>query len=289
MSDPDIPKIPLPDRARIDPDDSDDSDDPDDPDSGSLDSDSDLSRQSLASSHSRDQIRERLDQGHRVDYLPDFIYGAIDGTVTTFAVVSGVAGADLSSGIVIVLGLANLVGDGFSMAASNYSGTRVEQQLRQRMRSREADEIEIYPEGEREEVRQIYAAKGFQGDELETVVRVITSDKQQWIDTMMSEEMGIGPSQRSPIKAAAATLVAFVVVGFIPLISFVMQAISPGGLGDAYLSSIILTAIAFFCVGAVKSRFVDQYWLVSGIETLALGGSAASLAYVVGWSLRGLT
>ncbi|WP_146575812.1 VIT1/CCC1 transporter family protein [Neorhodopirellula pilleata] len=247
------------------------------------------SRQSLAKTHSRDQIRERLDQGHRIDYLPDFIYGAIDGTVTTFAVVSGVAGADLSSGIVIVLGLANLVGDGFSMAASNYSGTRVEQQLRQRMRSREAYEIETYPEGEREEVRQIFAGKGFQGEELETVVRVITSDKERWIDTMMTEEMGIGHSQRSPIKAAIATLAAFVVVGFIPLISFVWQAISANGLGDAYLSSVILTAIAFFCVGAVKSRFVDQHWFVSGIETLALGGSAASLAYLVGWSLSGLT
>jgi len=247
------------------------------------------SRQSLANSHSRDQIRERLERGHRIDYLPDFIYGAIDGTVTTFAVVSGVAGAELSSGIVIVLGLANLVGDGFSMAASNYSGTRVEQQLRQRMRSREAHEIETYPEGEREEVRQIFMSKGFEGEDLDNVVRVITSDKERWIDTMMTEEMGIGHSQRSPIKAAIATLVAFIIVGFIPLMSFVLQAIWPASVGDAYLASVILTAIAFFCVGAVKSRFVDQHWLVSGIETLALGGSAAALAYLVGWSLSGLT
>ncbi|MEP2309872.1 VIT1/CCC1 transporter family protein, partial [Rhodopirellula bahusiensis] len=82
-----------------------------------------LDRQKLADEHSIDQIRDRLNVENKPDYLADFVYGAIDGTVTTFAVVSGVAGADLSSSIVIILGFANLIGDGFSMAASNFLGT----------------------------------------------------------------------------------------------------------------------------------------------------------------------
>ena len=242
----------------------------------------------LAMEHSPHKIRQRLSAGHRPDYLPDFIYGAIDGTVTTFAVVSGVAGAELSSSIVIVLGLANLVGDGFSMAASNYSGTRVERQLQTKARDREAKEIDAYPEGEREEIRQIYAAKGFTGSDLERAVEIITADKERWIDAMITDEMGLSLTERSPLKAASATMIAFLMIGFIPLIPFLANAFELSLVGRPYLASCLLTAMAFFFVGAVKSRFVNQFWLWSGLETLGLGGSAAALAYIVGMSLRGL-
>ena len=244
-------------------------------------------RELLVEEHRPDEIERRLRDAHRPGYLPDFIYGAIDGTVTTFAVVSGVAGAELSSGIVIVLGLANLVGDGFSMAASNFSGTKVERQLRDKARSRESREIDVYPEGEREEIRQIYAAKGFEGDDLDRVVEVITSDKDRWINAMMTDEMGLSLSIRSPLRAAAATMVAFIVVGMIPLLSFLIQAIWPSAITNAYLWSCLLTGVAFFLVGAAKSRFVEQTWYGSGLETLLLGGAAAGLAYLVGYWLRG--
>jgi len=246
------------------------------------------SREELKALHGRDQIRHRLQDGQRPDYLPDFVYGAIDGAVTTFAVVSGVAGARLGSEIVIVLGLANLVGDGFSMAASNYLGTRVQGQLNDRVRQRESLEIDTYPEGEREEIRQIFAAKGFSGEALEQVVRVITSDKDRWIDTMMTDEMGLSLTVRSPLKAATATMAAFLLIGAIPLLSFVVQTLQPDALGNPYPASCYLTAAAFLLVGAIKSRFVDQPWYWSALETLALGGAAAGLSYLVGRALSGL-
>lgn len=238
--------------------------------------------------HSPQCIGKRLANGHHPNYLPDFVYGAIDGTVTTFAVVSGVAGAELSATIVIVLGFANLIGDGFSMAASNFLGTRVEQQLRRKAREREAAEITAYPQGEREEVRQIYAAKGFAGNDLERAVEIITSDRDRWIDTMLTDEMGMSLTTRSPIKAGAATMTAFLLVGCLPLIPFVVSGIAGATHGSSYVASCLLTGIAFFLVGAVKSRFVDQPWGWSGVETLTLGGAAAVLAYLVGWSLREL-
>lgn len=247
-----------------------------------------LEPEKLAADHTREQIRARLERENTPDYLSDFVYGAIDGTVTTFAVVSGVAGADLSSSIVIILGFANLIGDGFSMAASNYLGTRTDMQLHDKLRAREAAEIDAYPEGEREEIRQIYAAKGFQGEVLESVVETITADKARWIDTMLTEEMGISLTRRSPLRAALATMVAFLLIGLIPLMPFVLQLINADWFSRPYVASSLATAIAFFVVGAIKSRFVDQRWYWSGLETLLVGGAAAVLAYFVGMAMGGL-
>ncbi|MEL6104735.1 MAG: VIT1/CCC1 transporter family protein [Planctomycetota bacterium] len=249
----------------------------------------DLDRQRLADEHSRERIRERLDAAHRANYLSDFVYGAIDGTVTTFAVVSGVAGAGLSSEIIIVLGFANLIGDGFSMAASNYLGTRTDVQLQNKARMREAAEIDAYPEGEREEIRQIFASKGFEGEDLERAVETITEDRDRWITTMLTEEMGMSLTVRSPWLAAATTMVAFLLIGLIPLVPFVMQSISQFISIEPFGLSLALTAVAFFLVGATKSRFVDQRWYWSGLETFLVGGSAAALAYLVGMGLGQLT
>jgi len=155
---------------------------------------------SLKADHTPRAIARRLRHGHRPRfYLKDFVYGALDGTVTTFAVVAGVAGAKLSAGIVVVLGLANLVGDGFSMAVGNYQGTKAEEELRQLHRRIEADHIDRYPDGEREEVRQIFAAKGFDGEDLERAVTQITADRERWIDTMLTDELGLALEGPDPV------------------------------------------------------------------------------------------
>lgn len=244
-----------------------------------------LDRQQLVDEHSIDQIRDRLSVENKPEYLADFVYGAIDGTVTTFAVVSGVAGADLSSSIVIILGFANLIGDGFSMAASNFLGTRTDMQLHEKAKAREAAEIDAYPEGEREEIRQIFSAKGFDGQPLEQVVDTITANRSVWINTMLTEEMGLSLTRRSPLRAGSATMTAFLAVGLIPLLPFVAEYFSPTLNMSPYTQSSLMTAVAFFTVGAAKSRFVEQRWYWSGLETLCVGGAAALLAYLVGMAL----
>ena len=114
--------------------------------------------------HTPDRVSQRLEEGTPQSYLKDMVYGGIDGTITTFAVVAGVVGADLSAGIVVILGLANLVADGFSMGVSNFLGTHAEKQFLHKIRKEEEAEIQLIPDGEREEIRQIYAAKGFEGE-----------------------------------------------------------------------------------------------------------------------------
>jgi VIT1/CCC1 family predicted Fe2+/Mn2+ transporter len=243
----------------------------------------------LEEEHSPLAVRKRLRDRPAPSYLQDFIYGAVDGAITTFAVVAGVQGASLDETVVIILGGANLIADGFSMAVSNFLGSRAERQQRERARREEELHIRVVPEGEREEIRQIFAAKGFEGRELERVVEVITSNPEIWADTMMSEELGFGAVIHDEYRAALATLIAFVTVGFLPLSVFVYDLAAPGDVDYAFAWSTVMTGIAFLAVGALKSRFVDQSWWRSALETLAVGGLAAALAYATGALLQAIT
>ncbi len=237
---------------------------------------------SLEHSHAPDDIADRLQDGPVISYLRDWVYGGIDGAVTTFAVVAGAVGANLSTPIILILGLANLLADGFSMAAANYSGTKTEEDDYRRLKLVEEKHIQLDPEGEREEIRQIYSAKGYHGEELETLVGIITSRRRTWIETMMQEEYGLSAAQRSPFKAALTTFVAFVVCGSLPLVPFVF------GLPASAEITTFLTASAFFGIGSIKSRWSTQHWFWSGLETTVIGMAAAAIAWIVGYLLQGL-
>lgn len=232
----------------------------------------------LEYSHTPEAIRSRLARGARVSYLRDWIYGAIDGAVTTFAIVAGVAGAGLPPAVVLLLGFANLAADGFAMGASNYSGTKAEWEAYRRVLEVERQHIALIPEGEREEIRQIFERKGFGGADLERVVQLISGDPVLWAETMAVEEYGLSPTIRSPARAAMATFAAFMLCGAIPLVTF----LAVGGLG----ASVAATAATFFGVGAIKSRWSPVGWWRSGLETLLIGLSAASIAFVIGHGLH---
>lgn len=233
-------------------------------------------------------VRRRLEGEPRGSYLGDFVYGAIDGTVTTFAVVAGAAGAGLGPAVVIILGVSNLVADGFSMAVSNYLGTRAEEDRRVQAEAEERRHIRVLPEGEREEVRQLFAAKGFEGDDLERAVEVITADEDRWVETMMREELGFSDGSTSAARAGVATFVAFVIVGTLPLIAFLINLAFPDAIGRPFLVSAVLTGAAFLLVGVLKALVVGQRWFRGGIETVALGGAAAAFAWVIGRLLEGV-
>ncbi len=236
----------------------------------------------LEHEHTAKAIRDRLQQELRPNYLRDWIYGGIDGAVTTFAVMAGVAGASLSPGIILILGIANLIADGFSMAAANYSGTKTEIDDARRLAEVERRHIELVPEGEREEIRQILISKGLTGQALEDAVAAITSNEKVWIETMLSEEYGVSRSMPNPITAALYTFWAFVTCGAVPLIPFI------AGVPNAFQWAIVATGVVFFIIGSIKSWWSLASWWRSGLETLAIGMSAAGIAYVIGYLLRHL-
>lgn len=220
------------------------------------------------------------------EHVGDFVFGGIDGVVTTFAVVAGVAGADLSASIVLVLGLSNLLADGFAMAVGNFLSIRSEHERYARERTQELYEIEHMPEHERKEVEDIYRAKGFSGDTLTHIVETITADKDRWLNTMLQDELGLARDNRSPIKGGLITYGAFIIIGFIPLLSFVAAIFLNPLRPYTFTISVVLTAVALFTIGALKTLVVDRPFWRSGMETLFMGGLAAIVAYVVGYLLK---
>lgn len=162
-------------------------------------------------------------EGTKKKYLPEFVYGAIDGTITTFAVTASVVGAGLSPAIILILGFANLLADGFSMAASNY----------------------------------------------------------------LSEKANTS-SSKNPLRAASVTFSAFVIVGAIPVLPYVGLAFFPNIFGQTFLISSIATAVAFVFIGTMKAIVMGESRLSAGVETLLIGGIAATIAYTVGYLLKSL-
>jgi len=237
--------------------------------------------------HSTEAIQARLHESNEASYLRDWIYGGIDGAVTTFAIVSGVVGADFSTKVIIILGAANIFADGFSMAASNYSGTKAENEEFDRIRAHEFRQIDRNPEGEIREIREIFRAKGFDGNDLDRAVEIITADRELWVNTMMTEEYGLPMHNRSALKAAAGTFVAFLLCGLIPLLPF-FGTPALFGRTDATLWSIVMTAATFFLIGSLKSRWSLVSWWRSGLETLVIGLAAAGIAYAIGAGLQAL-
>ncbi len=212
----------------------------------------------------------------RRSYLSDTVYGAIDGAVTTFAIVAGVAGAGLPTGVIVALGLANVFADGFSMAVGNYSGTKAERDDFVRLRRRAEERARTDPAGERRILRAILARKGLSGRLLEEATDAVAADRAAHIEIIMVDGHGLSPVEPHPVRAALATFLAFLAAGMVPLLPFLF------GAAEALRVSVVLTAAVFFAIGAMKSHWSLAPWWRSGIETLVIGGVAAVIAYFVG-------
>jgi len=234
--------------------------------------------------------REKEHSSGSAAYISDIVLGGIDGIITTYAVVASVVGADLSMGVIIVLGGANLFADGISMAVGNFLGATSLSRYHSSERSRELWEVENLPDHEREEIREIFASKGFKGKLLDDVVAHITSDKELWVETMMKEELGIMEDRGNPVLAGFSTFTAFVLFGFIPLSIFCFAYLTGANYSSTFLftSATVSTGLALFTVGAFKSRITDESWIKSGSETLITGGLAGAVAYFAGVMLKTL-
>jgi len=216
------------------------------------------------------------------EYIPEFVYGGIDGAITTFAVVAGATGAGLETSVIVILGFANLIADGFSMSVGNYFSSKAQKDNYKKHKALEYWEIENLREKEIEEIREIYEKKGFKGELLEQVVAVIISNKDVWVDTMMKEELEMIDDNKTPVSSATMTFFSFLIIGFIPILAYVFQSWFHIATQDLFLYASLLTGVGLAIVGYFKSIVTEKSIVIGITETLLLGGIAAALSYVVG-------
>lgn len=240
-------------------------------------------KEALIREHNPEMIRKRLSLGPKRQNISDAVLGGIDGCITTFAVVSGSVGAGFPSTVAVILGFANLFADGFSMAVSNYESSKAEADYFESIKKIEERHIEEIPEGEREEIRQIFKAKGFEGRLLEKVVDTITADKGIWLEIMLMEEHGLSKTKQSPSISAAVTFLAFVTVGAVPLLPYIVSSLE---MSQQFTISAFLAGTMFFLIGMLKSLALAQPVFLSGLRTVLTGGAAAAVAYYTAYFLR---
>ena len=214
-------------------------------------------------------------------HLGEFVYGGIDGAVTTFAVVAGAVGANLESSIVIILGFANLFADGLAMSIGAYLSAKSENDSYQKYKQKEYAEIENDPEQEVDEVREIYREMGFEGELLEEIVQVITSDKDRWVEVMMKDELKMMEESKSPFHIGLTTMISFVSIGFIPLVIYVIDHYNPLE-QDLFFIASVLTGMTFIVIGVLKAYVSESNMLKAVGGTLILGAIAALVSYYVG-------
>ena len=235
--------------------------------------------------------KERAPERHMQEkgqYVKSVVYGGLDGIITTFAIVAGVSGASLSAGVVLILGFANLIADGFSMGVGDYLSSKSELEYNKAERERETWEVDHYPEGEKRELVEIYMGKGLSEEDAKTIVDRIAKHKKAWLDIMMLEELGIVESDESPIRNAVATFISFAAFGFVPLIAYVLSQFIPAMRPYAFATASVLTGATLFTLGALKARITGRSWFMSGVEVFVVGGIAAVAAYLIGFMLSGL-
>ena len=222
--------------------------------------------------------------GKLQEYLGEFVYGGIDGSVTTFAVVAGSAGAGLSSDVIIILGFANLIADGFAMSVGSFLSTKTERDNYDKHKAIEYWEIEHLHDREVDEVREIYQNYGFEGKLLEDVVKHITADKDRWVEVMMKEELNMQLETKTPFLMGLATFSAFVSLGLIPLLVYVYDYLflNDTDSQQLFITSSLMTGFTFMAIGFIKSKVTGTSKIRGLLETLFLGGAAAVLSYFVG-------
>ncbi len=237
-------------------------------------------------------LQEHLAREHTISpfttYIKEIVYGGTDGIVTTFAIVAGFAGAQTNPAAklplftILLFGFANLFADGVSMSLSNFMSSRSEKDVYKNAKEKERHEVLHNSEMEKLETVAILTKKGFTKKQARDLVEIYATNPTYWTDFMMNHELELpNPEGNNAVFMALATLLSFLMFGFIPLSPYVFL-----GERSTFGLSILATALALSILGVIRWRVAQQSALRSIGEVLFLGGTAAVTAYFVGLFFR---
>jgi VIT1/CCC1 family predicted Fe2+/Mn2+ transporter len=210
--------------------------------------------------------------------LRDVMLGLNDGLVASFAVTSGIAGAFAESRVVLMAGLAEMLGGAVSMGLAAFISARSQIEFYESEVDRERDEINRFPDHERDEIRGIYRQKGFSGPLLDQIVAHITGDPDRWAEVMMREELGFTEENfESPLKSSMVVGASYLIGAAVPVAPYLFIAPAEG-----VVISAIVTVLVLFAVGAAKTIITSRSWWRSGIESMLTGIAAGAVTYGAG-------
>lgn len=216
-------------------------------------------------------------------YVRDLILGFNDALVSVFAIVAGVFGAGLASQDILITGIAAALAGALSMAIGEYLSTKSQEEVYQAERKVEKEHLKIYPEHEKQELREMYQKKGFEGEILEKIVEVISSDPDVFLEVMMVEEFGVLKAERRlPYIAMLLVFFAFLIGSIAPVLPF---ALISGNAEVATLVALTLSSIGLFAVGAGKIYFTRGSIIKSGTENMVMGLFAAAITFTIGLAI----
>jgi vacuolar iron transporter family protein len=223
------------------------------------------------------------------NYIRDVVFGFGDGVNTSLGIVAGIGGATVGVDIVILAAIIGMFTGAKAMAVQNYLAVKSQIEILQSEIKREEYEIENTPEKEREEIVEIYKAKGFVGEELNMVVNKITSNKGVWLKTMLTEELGLNLEiLGSPIKGAIVMFISFLVGGILPILPYFIVKTGLINNFTALLIAISISLTSSFVIGAIKGRLAKKSWIKGGLEMSLLGTGIALLGYGIGSEMNNL-
>lgn len=234
----------------------------------------------------RDHVEPHIKESN---YIRDVVFGFGDGVNTSLGIVAGIGGATVGVDIVILAAIIGMFTGAKAMAVQNYLAVKSQIEILQSEIKREEYEIENTPEKEREEIVEIYKAKGFAGEELNMVVNKITSNKGVWLKTMLTEELGLNLEiLGSPIKGAIVMFISFLVGGILPILPYFIVKTGLINNFTALLIAISISLTSSFVIGAIKGRLAKKSWIKGGLEMSLLGTGIALLGYGIGSEMNNL-
>jgi vacuolar iron transporter family protein len=220
------------------------------------------------------------------NYIRDIVFGFGDGVNTSLGIVAGIGGASIGVDIVILAALIGMFTGAKAMAVQNYLAVKSQREVLESEIQREEYEIDHYPNKEREEIEEIYRSKGFSGAELDMVVNKIVSNREVWLKTMLTEELGLNLEIiGSPIKGAIVMFISFLMGGILPIIPYFIVKTGMFSNFIALLIAISISLIFSFLVGAIKGKIAKKSWIKGGLEMSILGTGIALVGYGIGSEL----
>ena len=223
----------------------------------------------------RPQHRE---EHRKANWLRDVILGGQDGLVNILGIILGVIAGGGSEAVLLAAGFAAAITESISMGAVGYTSAVSQRDYYQAERERESAEIDATPEAERQEIREIYAAKGFAGELLDRVVDTITANRESWLATMMDEELHLQPVETAQILRSAIVITIATLIGhLIPLLPFIWMSRT-----TALITAIVLSALALFGVGVYSSLTLVGDWRKNGLKMVVIGLGAAAIGFAIG-------